>query len=122
MGASVVAANFSARTQRERPDLTALFAKLFELQSLVGYLATAHALTTWHARPLPALDGVACLALTGDEDLYAPPEAVRAFASAMPPSTSVVTLADCGHLPFLEQPIAFAEAVDVFLRRVVVSA
>jgi 3-oxoadipate enol-lactonase len=115
-GARVAAANTSARTQRERPDLMALFSKLFELQPADGYLATAQALTDWHRRPLPRLD-VPCLAVTGEEDLYAPPDAVRAFASTLPPRTEVVTMADCGHLPFFEQPVAFAEVVGQFMRR-----
>jgi pimeloyl-ACP methyl ester carboxylesterase len=114
-GTRVVAVNVARRTQRERPDLTGLLAKLFDQQSADAYTATAQALAQWQARPLPPLDDVRCLAVTGDEDLYAPPEAVRDFARELPAGTRVVTLPDCGHLPFLEQPGAFSDTVGSFL-------
>ena len=103
------------RTSSERPEVTGLVARLFELQPSEGYVATAEALTGWTARPLPRLDEVRCLAVTGDEDRYAPPEAVRAFARTLPATTVVQVMEGCGHLPFLEQPAAFAEIVGRFM-------
>lgn len=112
----VVAANFSTRSQAERPELTACFAKLFAGQDADAYTDTAGALAAWTARELPPLGRVPCLAMTGEEDRYAPPDAIRAFARTLPPGTQVEIIRDCGHLPFLEQPAAFATIVSAFLR------
>jgi 3-oxoadipate enol-lactonase len=115
IGAEVVAANFSRRSQAERPELTALFAKLFDRQDPVAYTATAEALAAWTARELPPLDRVPCLVITGEEDRYAPPDAIQAFARTLPSGTRLEIMRDCGHLPFLEQPAAFAALVSSFL-------
>jgi 3-oxoadipate enol-lactonase len=117
VGADVVPANFSRRTQAERPELTALFAKLFDRQDPLAYMSTAEALAAWTARDLPPLDRVPCLVITGEEDRYAPPDAIHDFARALPPPprTRVEIMPDCGHLPFLEQPAEFAAIVSSFL-------
>jgi pimeloyl-ACP methyl ester carboxylesterase len=112
----VVAANFSERSRIERPELAACFAKLFARQNAEAYAATASALAAWTARDLPPLDGIECLAITGEEDRYAPPDEVRAFARALPPPARVEIMPGCGHLPFLEQPAAFAAIVSAFIR------
>jgi pimeloyl-ACP methyl ester carboxylesterase len=116
MGADVVAANFSQRSRNERPELTAWFAARFERQDPATYADTADALAAWTARALPPLDHVPCLVITGEEDRYAPPDAIRAFARTLPDKTRVEIMRDCGHLPFLEQPAAFAAIVSAFLR------
>lgn len=118
MGHDVVAANFSRRSQAERPELTACFAKLFERQDPVAYAETAEALAAWTAPALPPLDDVPCLVIGGEEDRYAPPEAIQAFARTLPAHTRVEILRDCGHLPSLEQPAAFATLVAAFLRQI----
>ena len=113
-GAAV--ANFSRRSQTERPELTSCFTKLFAAQDASAYIDTACALTAWTARELPPLNRVPCLAITGEEDRYAPPAAIRAFAQSLPAATAVEIMTDCGHLPFLERPEAFATVVSAFLR------
>jgi 3-oxoadipate enol-lactonase len=115
LGNDAVAGNVSARTKATRPDIRARLAEAFDRQSGDGYVAIADALITWTARPLPPLDGVKCLAITGEEDRYAPPDAVRTLAEQLPQGTRVEVMRDCGHLPFLEQPEAFAEIVERFL-------
>jgi 3-oxoadipate enol-lactonase len=115
IGAEVVTANFSRRSQVERPELTALFAKLFDRQDPVAYASTAEALAAWSARELPPLDRVPCLVITGEEDRYAPPDAIQSFARMLPARTRIEIMRDCGHLPFLEQPAAFAALVSSFL-------
>jgi len=112
LGKDTVAANISARTNATRPDITARLAEHFDRQSGDGYVAIAEALGAWTARPLPALDGVKCLVITGEEDRYAPPEAVRMLGEQLPPGTSVEVMLDCAHLPFLEQPAEFAAIIE----------
>jgi 3-oxoadipate enol-lactonase len=115
LGAEVAAANFSRATLDERPELAALFARLFELQPPEGYVATAEALARWAAKSPPPLEGVHCLVITGDEDRYAPPDAAAAFARTLPATTHLDILPNCAHLPFLEQPHACAAIVERFL-------
>jgi 3-oxoadipate enol-lactonase len=114
-GEGFASMNLARRTQEERPEIAGLVAKLFDAQPIGGYTATAEALASWTARPLPSLEGVHCLAITGAEDRYAPPTAVREFAGTLPAGTRVEVVPDCGHLPFLEQPAAFAAIVKRFL-------
>jgi 3-oxoadipate enol-lactonase len=116
VSAGVAAANFSRRSQTERPELTACFTKLFAAQDAGAYADTASALASWTARALPPLDRVTCLVVTGEEDRYAPPDAIRAFARTLPAPTAVEVMRDCGHLPFLERPAAFAAIISAFLR------
>ncbi len=116
VSADAAAANFSNRSQMERPELTACFAKLFAGQDAASYTDTATALVAWTARELPSLDRVSCLVVTGEEDRYAPPDAIRAFARTLPAGTRVEIMRDCGHLPFLERPAAFGAIVSAFLR------
>jgi 3-oxoadipate enol-lactonase len=117
LGEGVAAANVSSQTRAARPDVLGLVSGIFEQQPQDGYVQTARALMAWHARPLPPLDGVACLAVTGEEDRYAPPEDVRALAASLPDPAAVEVLPGCGHLPFLEDPFAFSQVVDRFLSR-----
>jgi pimeloyl-ACP methyl ester carboxylesterase len=116
LGDGVAVANMSRRTCEERPEIVGLFGRLFELQNASAYAAMADALAGWTARSLPPLGDVPCLVVTGDEDTYAPPDAVRAFASTLPAGTRVEVLRDCAHLPFLERPdrcaAVFARALE----------
>src|SRR5262249_43106092 len=90
LGPTGPAANVSARTNAARSDIVARVAGIFERQPQAGYVATANALIGWTARPLPPLDGVRCLAVTGAEDRYAPPDDVRAFAAQLPGTPEAV--------------------------------
>lgn len=117
LGNSVAAANLCAETLERRPELAALFSRVFELQPADGYVATADALASWTARQPPPLDNVRCLTITGEHDLYAPPDAVREFARTLPAGTDVLVVPHAAHLPFLEQPAAFAGIVSRFLDR-----
>jgi 3-oxoadipate enol-lactonase len=116
LGDTVAAANLSRETIENRPGLAALFARLFELQSPEGYIATAEGLASWTAREPPPLDNVRCLAVTGEHDLYAPPDAVREFARTLPPGTDVKVVPQAAHVPFLEQSSTFAAILTSFLR------
>lgn len=115
LGREVASANFSQATIGSRPELTGLFAALFERQDARAYAQTAHALAAWEAPPLPPFGGIRCLTIIGAEDLYAPPEAVRAFARQLPSGTRVEVMDGCGHLPMLERPAEFARILREFL-------
>ncbi len=120
VGEQAVATNFSERTRSELPELTGLFARAFELQSAESYVAWAETLCAWTAKPLPALDRLPSLLITGEEDLYAPPAEVEGFVQELrrtsPASEArLEIMPDCGHLPFLERPAAFATLVRTFL-------
>jgi 3-oxoadipate enol-lactonase len=115
LGGQVTAANLSRRTIEERPELAALVARLFEMQSSDGYQGTAAALANWAGRPVPPLAGMRCLLVSGDEDRYAPPDAMEQFARTLPQGSRLEVIPECGHLPFLEQPAAFAALIRPFL-------
>lgn len=115
VSAEVVSSNFSPRTQRERPEVTALFRRVFEAQPADGYAAASDALATWRERPLPPLGTLPCLVMTGDSDRYAPPDIVRTFTRRLPAHTPLHVIHDCGHFPFFEQPDTFATLVSTFL-------
>lgn len=70
------------------------------------------------ARPdrgaLLAQVAVPCLVLCGREDAWSPLERHRAMAAAIPGST-LVDVADCGHMSPLEQPAAVAGALRAWL-------
>jgi 3-oxoadipate enol-lactonase len=117
LGEEVAAANLSERTIRQAPGLAALFGRTFEQQSPEGYVATARALASWTAPPLPPLGGVSCLLVAGEDDRYAPPDAMRAFQATLPPGTALELIPGCAHLPFLERPAEFSALIRTFLDR-----
>jgi 3-oxoadipate enol-lactonase len=58
---------------------------------------------------------VPTLCVAGDQDGSTPPALVQSLADLIPASR-FVTIADCGHIPCLEQPSAYARAVGDFLK------
>jgi pimeloyl-ACP methyl ester carboxylesterase len=107
---------FSNSTFVNRPEVVAAFERLFELQSVEAYLRCCTILLAANAEPIVPTVTVPCLAITGEHDQYAPPDAVAAFIGEIPGGPRLEVIPDCGHLPFLEQPDAFAAAVKSFLR------
>lgn len=55
------------------------------------------------------------LVITSEHDVLVPPAASKAMAAAIPGST-LVEIPGAGHLSAVEQPGAFARAIDTFLR------
>lgn len=115
-GSQVSPGVFSPATLAGRPELVALFERLFEAQPLDAYVACTRALLDADATHLVGSVRVPCLAVTGTDDQYAPPDAVAAFVQALPQPARLEVIDACGHLPFLEQPAAFALVLDAFLR------
>lgn len=115
-GSSVSPGVFSPATLAGQPELVALFERLFETGSLEAYIASTRVLLDADATHLVGSVRVPCLAVTGADDQYAPPEAVAAFVQSLPHHAPLEVIGACGHLPFLEQPDAFARVIDTFLR------
>ena len=66
-------------------------------------------LTKWlHRLRVPAL------VVWGDDDIVFPPAQADAFADLIPDAETLV-IEDAGHLPHIEQPVAFAAAVTAFV-------
>jgi 3-oxoadipate enol-lactonase len=107
---------FSPITFRTRPEVVEAFERLFEAQAVEHYVRSCRILLDANAEPIVKTVTVPCLAITGEQDQYAPPAAVTGFLQDLPTQPRLEVLADCGHLPFLEQPDAFAATVRAFLR------
>ncbi len=107
---------FSPNTFRDRPEVVAAFERLFETQSVETYVRSCRILLGANAEAIAGTVTVPCLAITGEHDQYAPPEAVGEFIRKIPGTPHLDVIPNCGHLPFLEQPDAFAAAVKTFLR------
>jgi 3-oxoadipate enol-lactonase len=115
-GQTVSPGVFSPGTFRHRPEVVAAFERQFETQAVGTYVRCCQILLAANAEPVVNTVGVPCVAITGEHDQYAPPAAVAEFLQQIPQRPRLEVLADCGHLPFLEQPEAFAAAVKSFLR------
>jgi len=108
---------FARATFDTTPELIALFERLFEAQDPQQYTRACEILLSTSAAGLASSVPVPCLALTGSEDQYAPPDLVTGFAGELQ-ACRVEILSNCGHLPFLEAPEAFAGAVRSYLSAV----
>jgi pimeloyl-ACP methyl ester carboxylesterase len=92
-----------------------MFQRLLAHSDAEGYAQTAMALADASAADVAPRVRVPCLCVTGTEDRYAPPAAVRAFADSI--SVAVYEeIMDCGHMPFFEAPDRFSAIVQGFLR------
>jgi 3-oxoadipate enol-lactonase len=107
---------FAPGTFISRPDVVAAFERLFETQTVESYVRCCRILLGANAEAIPETVTVPSVAITGEHDQYAPPDAVAAFLRRFRVGPHLEIIPDCGHLPFLEQPDAFAAAVKTFLR------
>jgi pimeloyl-ACP methyl ester carboxylesterase len=111
---SIVPVVFARRSLDAIPDKVAMFQRLLAQSDPEGYAQTALALAEASATEVVGHIHVPCLCVTGTEDRYAPPSAVRAFAECLP-GTVYRELPDCAHMPFFEAPDAFNGIVEDFL-------
>jgi pimeloyl-ACP methyl ester carboxylesterase len=114
-GPNVSRGIFAAATIHHRPAMVSEFEKRFEAQDPASYLRSIEILLAADATALVPLVDVRCLALTGSDDTYAPPDLVNDFAARVRGGCRVQILADCGHMPFFEAPESFAEAIESFV-------
>jgi 3-oxoadipate enol-lactonase len=114
VAARVVPVVFAGRSLDAIADKVAMFQRLLAHSDAEGYAATALALADASATDVIPRVRVPCLCVTGAEDRYAPPAAVRAFADSIPRAV-YHELADCGHMPFFESPDIFGAIVQRFL-------
>ncbi|HUE90104.1 MAG TPA: alpha/beta fold hydrolase [Vicinamibacterales bacterium] len=102
-------------TLTERPDVEPVVRRLVKQQSAAAVRGGIHRMMT---RPdsSEVLQNVkvATLIIVGEEDTLTPPEEARKMA-AIVPQAELVVLPRTGHLPSLEQPEAFNDALSAFL-------
>ena len=89
---------FARRSLDEMPDKVAMFQRLLAASDAEGYAQTAAALAEASAAEVVDKVKVPCLCITGEEDRYAPPAAVRAFAQSIPGAV-YREMPGCGHMP-----------------------
>jgi 3-oxoadipate enol-lactonase len=115
-GSKVSPGVFSPVTFRDRPEVVSAFERLFEAQPIDAYVRCCGILLGANAEAIVPTVTAPCVAVTGEHDQYATPDTVAAFLERMPGKPRLEVIPGCGHLPFLEQPAAFAAAVKSFLR------
>jgi len=111
---TIVPVVFARRSFQVIPDKISMFQRLLALSDAEGYAQTALALADASAADVVHQVRVPCLCVTGTEDRYAPPAAVREFADSVA-DACYHELKDCAHMPFFEAPDLFGQAVQEFL-------
>jgi 3-oxoadipate enol-lactonase len=106
---------FAGRTLKEMPEVTGLFERLFEEQKGPEYVREIEVLLQADLNAVVPRVTAPCIAIAGREDSYAPPAAVEEFIARLPGACPLEVLENCAHMPFLEDPAAFAAAVERFL-------
>jgi 3-oxoadipate enol-lactonase len=106
---------FAPRTLAEKPEVTGLFERLFEGQKGPEYVREIEVLLRADLNAVVPTVSAPCAAIAGREDSYAPPAAMEEFIARLPGACPLEILEDCAHMPFLENPAAFAAAVERFL-------
>jgi 3-oxoadipate enol-lactonase len=108
---------FTAAFRAQQPEAAAAQRATLLRTSAAGYVAGCHAVAgvDW----LEQLPRIACptLVIAGAHDIGAPPAMAQAIAERVR-GAELVTLAEASHISVVEQPAAFAQAVDAFLARV----
>ena len=106
---------FSKKSLAEIPETIAMFDRLFEALAPETYTRIIEVLLAADMRSVVPTVTVPCAAIVGSDDSYAPPDAAREFVAGLPVPCSVTVLEGCAHMPFHENPAAFAAAAAGFL-------
>jgi 3-oxoadipate enol-lactonase len=107
---------FSPQTMHHRPEAVTAFERLFEINAVNTYVTCVNILLGGNADEIVPTVQQPSLAITGEHDQYAPPDAVTAFVERIPATHRVDVLRACGHVPFFEAPDTFATVVRTFVR------
>ena len=110
---ALVQAATSAETRQRSPLATAFVRESLMRQDPLGYARSCQALADAQAAAVDRIEAPALL-VTGDEDVVAPPQAVRAMAERMK-RVRVTVLNRCGHWTPIERPDDCARELRDFL-------
>jgi 3-oxoadipate enol-lactonase len=99
---ALVQAATSAETRQRSPLATAFVRESLMRQDPLGYARSCEALADAQAAAVDRIEAPALL-VTGDEDVVAPPQSVRAMAERMK-RVRVTVLNRCGHWTPIERP------------------
>ena len=110
---TLVQAATSAETRQRSPLATAFVRESLMRQDPLGYARSCEALADAQAAAVDRIEAPALL-VTGDEDVVAPPQAVRAMAERMK-RVRVTVLNRCGHWTPIERPDDCARELRDFL-------
>lgn len=113
----VMARWFTERFRRERPAEVAGWRNMLVRMPVDGYAGTCAALRDADLRGAITAIATPTLVVVGEQDLSTPVELVRGMAQAIAGS-QFATLADCGHIPSIEQPAALTALMTHFLNEV----
>ena len=114
---TIIPVLFAERSFNTIPDNVAMFTRLLAQSDAEGYAQTAEALADASAADVVPRVRIPCLCVTGTEDRYAPPAAVRAFADSIQGAV-YREIPNCGHMPFYETPDEFNGMIRSFLAEV----
>jgi sigma-B regulation protein RsbQ len=118
-GPRVSPGNFSPATLAARPEIVGTFERLFELQDPDVYVRSIDLLLSGDTAAIAPTLTIPCLSISGRDDSYAPPDAVKAFVDTIPGPPPLHIIENCAHLPFFEAPEIFATAIDDFVSQVI---
>jgi 3-oxoadipate enol-lactonase len=110
---ALVQAATSAETRQRSPLATAFVRESLMRQDPLGYARSCEALADTQAAAVDRIEAPALL-VTGDEDVVAPPQSVRAMAERMK-RVRVTVLNRCGHWTPIERPDDCARELRDFL-------
>jgi 3-oxoadipate enol-lactonase len=105
---------FSPAFAARRPADYRGYANMLIRAPLAGYIATCEAIRDADLREAVRMLTVKTLVLCGSEDNATPPDIVREFAESLPRARFEL-VAEAGHIPGIEQPLALATRIEDFL-------
>ena len=98
------------------PEIVAERKRALERADAACFRAACEALVEVDLAPVLGTIRNPTLVMAGSEDATTPPALARALAAGIP-GTRFLEIAGCGHCPQIENPRAFADAVEEFLNQ-----
>ena len=106
---------FAPDFQESHPDLMADRREAFLRTDMATFRAACDALANLDLRPQLAGMTIPTLVLVGEHDEATPPPMSHELAAGLPDARLIV-LPGCAHVPQLQAPSAFLDAIDGFIR------